>query len=183
MIQVSLWAPECVFVEEWEEKIINSLNNFSNTFPALDVGQLKVYTRNYIFNAEQLAPILNEALFIPIVQQLHIIILTDYNIIPLDHLRVIDHLIFLDSVARSTRRIQILVFDLLTSGSSTLKIPLELIKAGIKVISLVPNSAIQSADAESWAHDAEFRNCEGCNTTIFQSLTSSLKALLPNNLL
>ena len=181
MIQVCLWAPECVFVEEWEEKIINSLNNFSNTFPALDVGQLKVYTRNCIFNAEQLAPILNEALFIPIVQQLHIIILTDYDIIPLDHLRVIDHLIFLDSVARSTRRIQILIFDLLTSGSSTLKIPLELIKAGIKVISLVPNSAIQSADAESWAHDAEFRHCEGCNSTIFQSLTSSLNALLPNN--
>ena len=173
MTQVHLWAPDNVYVDEWEDKLIGCLNDLADTF---ETSPLKTHIRQPTFNAEQLAQVLDEAIFIPVVRQLHIILLTDFDVVPDDHLRLIDHLLLIDAVARSTRRIHVLVFDMINSRSVVQKSPLILLKEGIKTITSVPNSKTQSVDTEWWAHHESFQNCTNCRILIKESLKSILTA-------
>ena len=170
MIQVHLWIPNVVEIADWEEKINACLNDLASSFNNLDLGPLNTHVRYHVFCAEQLKLFLEEALFIPVVRQLHLIVLTDYDVIPLDILRLVDQLTYIDSIARLTRRIQVLVFDILSSVPFLPKITTIEIKEGIKAITNVVNSKIVSCDPESWSHDNSFINCTGCDTLIRVSL-------------
>ena len=170
MIQVHLWIPNVVEVKDWELKINDCLNDLASSFDTLDLGPLNTHVRYHVFCAEQLKFFLEEALFIPVVRQLHIIVLTDYDVIPLDTLRLVDQLTYIDSIARLTRRIQVLVFDVLSSVPFVPKISTVEIKEGIKAITNVVNSKIVSGDPEAWSHDNSFTDCSGCDTLIRVSL-------------
>jgi len=166
MIQVHLWIPNVVEVSDWEHKINACLDDLASSFENLDLGPLNTHVRYHVFSAEQLKLVLEEALFIPVVRQLHVLVLTDYDVIPLDTLRLVDQLTYIDSIARLTRRIQVLVFDILSSAPSIPKVTTAEIKEGIKAISNVANSRIVSGDPEAWSHDNSFANCSGCNALI-----------------
>ena len=170
MIQVHLWTPEVVDISESEQKIVTCLNDLAPSFSSFEIGTLKTHIRRTTFSSENLATQLDEALFIPTIRQLHIIILTDYDVIPLDPMRIIDDLVHIDSVARLTRRIQILVFDNLNTNSPIPKIFPPTIKEGIRTITRVINSKTFSGDAESWPHDNQFQNCSGCDALVRLSL-------------
>jgi hypothetical protein len=180
MIQVHLWIPTTVHIEDWENKINTNLNNLATAFPLLEFGPLQVHARHFIFNAAQLKTQLDEAIFIPVCRQLHIIILTDYDVYPEDPHRVVDELVHIDSIARLTRRIQVLVFDNINTNSSILKnIPTQHIKTGFQTLSSVTNSKISTGNSEDWLHDyrVDFNNCPGCETYIRASITAVLLKL------
>jgi hypothetical protein len=169
MIQVHLWIPNVVEVSDWELKINACLDDLASSFENLDLGPLNTHVRYHVFSAEQLKLALEEALFIPVVRQLHVLVLTDYDVIPLDTLRLVDQLTYIDSIARLTRRIQVLVFDILSPAPSIPKVTGAVtteIKEGIKAISSVVNSRIVSGDPGAWSHDNSFANCSGCNALI-----------------
>lgn len=168
MIQIHLWIPEIVHVEQWEQKINSHLNDLADTFPLLELGPVKTHRRNFIFNATQLKTQIDEAIFIPVCKQLHIIVLTDYDVYPEDPHRVVDELVHIDSIARLTRRIQVLVFDTINSESSTLKVPTQHLKDGFQVLSSVTNSKICCGDSTVYRHEdsVDFANCTGCDIYI-----------------
>lgn len=172
MIQVHLWIPETVHIEEWQQKINVNLNDLVSTFPLLELGPLQIHRRNFIFSAAQLKTQLDEVIFVPVCRQLHIIVLTDYDVYPEDAHRVVDELVHIDSLARLTRRIQVLVFDTINTESSTLKIPTQHLKDGFQTLSSVANSKISCGDSAHWAHDntLDFAACTGCESYIRVSL-------------
>jgi hypothetical protein len=166
MIQVHFWSPKVIDTAQWVNKINISLDALLPAFEHLELGHVQTHFRNSAFSADQLAPMLEEVLFYPIVRQLHIIVLTEYDVLPLDSLRLIDELIHLDSIARLTRRVQILVFDSLTKIPTALKIPTPNIKEGILSVSNVSNTRIFVADTDRFPHDASFDNCSNCDALI-----------------
>ncbi len=180
MIQVHLWIPTTVHIEDWEQKINTNLNNLATAFPLLELGPLQVHPRHFIFSAAQLKTQLDKAIFSPVCRQLHIIIITDYDVYPEDPHQVVDELVHIDSIARLTRRIQVLVFDNINTNSSTLKnIPTQHLKTGFQALSSVTNSKISSGNSEDWLHDnrVDFKNCPGCETYLRISLTAVLLKL------
>jgi hypothetical protein len=179
MIQVHLWIPEVVHIEDWEQKIITHLNDLSTTFPLLELGPLQVHPRSFIFSADQLKTQLDEVIFIPLCKQLHLIVLTDYDVYPEDPHRVVDELVHIDSVARLTRRIQVVVFDTINTDSSTLKTPTQHLKSGFQTLSSVTNSKISANNSEAWSHDhsVDFTDCSGCDAYIRTSLITVLLKL------
>lgn len=179
MIQTHLWIPEIVHIEEWEQKITTNLNDLSNVFPLLELGPLRVHSRNFIFSAGQLKTQLDEVIFIPLCKQLHFIVLTDYDVYPEDPHRIVDELVHIDSVARLTRRIQVAVFDTINTDSSTLKTPTQHLKSGFQTLSSVTNSKISANSSEAWSHDhsVDFADCLGCEAYIRASLITVLLKL------
>ena len=168
MIDIHFWVPRTFPIEDWEQKIQTCLNDLSNTFNLLEIGTLRVHERTQNFSCELLRVQLDEALFVPIVQQLHIIILTYQDIIQLDHCRLIDQIVHIDSIARLTRRIQVLVFDIISSKAENTSA--KEVKEGLQSITSVLNSKIFVGDIEAWLHTPNFSTCAGCDALIRISL-------------
>jgi hypothetical protein len=181
MIQVHLWIPSVVYVEDWKSKIDLCLSELDAICSTIEFGPLKTHVRDDEFCTEQLAEVLDEAMFIPLIRQIHIIVLVDHDILPLDSLRIVDHLVHIDSIARLTRRIQTLVFDLVTPNTFINKISSNIIKEGIQSVSTVMNSKTLCADICGLEHDDHFSQCQNCNKLIEVSLASLLIKVTTDN--
>jgi len=173
MIQLHLWAPTSVDISEWEQKIDECVNDVIPNFGLLEIGPLITHIRQRLFDIQSFGPVLDEALFIPVVRQIHIVILTNYDVIAQDQFRLVDYLSHLDSFARSTRRINIVVFDL-CSPHEFPKLSISELKNGIKDLSTVLNSRTSLLDFIQSEHDAPLLTCTACDFNIKSALSSVL---------
>ena len=177
MSQIHLWAPCVIDVEELENKIMQNLDELTLTFPSLELEPIQTHIRNSPFEARQLSLPLDEVMFIPIVSQIHIIFLTDYDVLPLDHTRIVDEIFHIESIARLTRRIQILVIDSISLDPAVTKTPTAPTKEGLKLMSAIINSRISVGDTHLWPHNPDFQICSGCNLLIRSTLFDLLQKI------
>jgi len=77
MIQVHLWIPSVVYVEDWKSKIDLCLSELDAICSTIEFGPLKTHVRDDEFCTEQLAEVLDEAMFIPLIRQIHITLVFD----------------------------------------------------------------------------------------------------------
>ena len=165
MIQFHFWAPTLIYVTEWEKKLNECLDEVTPNFELLEIGPITTHVHQKPFDVENCGPILDEALFIPLVRQVHIIVLSNQDILPLDQFRIIDHVIHLDSFARSTRRINNIILDLLVPVKKS-KLRVKEIKEAFKDLSTILNSRTAVTDLTQSEHDAPFDLCSICNLNI-----------------
>ena len=165
MIQFHFWAPTIVYVTEWEKKLNECLDEIIPNFKLLECGPIITHVHQKPFDVEICGPILEEALFIPLVRQIHIILLTNQDILNLDQFRILDSVIHLDSFARSTRRINSVILDLLIPVEKS-KLRIKEIKEGFKDLSTLLNTRTAVADLTQSEHDGPFDSCSICNLNI-----------------
>jgi hypothetical protein len=172
MIQIHLWAPTIAYIADWEQKIDECIEEVRSNFPLLEIGPIITHIRQRTFDIQSCGPTLDEALFIPLVRQIHLFIVTDQDIIPLDQFRLLDDFVHLDSFSRSTRRIHNVIFDLLTPDENS-KLKIIEVKKGFKDLSCLLNSRTYTSDFSQSLHDAPFEECNNCNLAI-KSLLSDI---------
>jgi len=181
MIDVHLWVPDVVYTEQWRDKIDYCLDEIAKICIAIEIGSIKTHVRTEVFSTEQLAEVLEEAMFIPVIRQVHIVVLSDLDVLSLDHMRIVDHLVHIDSVARLTRRIQILACDVLSTQSHPPTVHWPIIKQGFQSISTVAGSKLFCVDLGSQQHKQEFIECEECTRAIHAALIVVFIKLINDN--
>ena len=165
MIQIHFWAPTIVYVTEWEKKLNECLDEVVPNFKLLELGPITTYIHRKPFDVEICGPTLDEALFIPFIRQIHIILLTNADILEFDQFRILDSIVHLDSFSRSTRRINNIILDLLTPVINS-KLRIKEIKEGFKDLTTLLNSRTVVSDLTQVEHDAPLDSCSVCNLNL-----------------
>lgn len=171
MIQIHLWIPCLINFSTWQQKLNSCIEEIYSNFRHIEIGPIQIHVRRQVLDINLFATVLEELLFIPLCHQLHCVFLIEQDIIPLDHFRLIDDLIHLDSLSRTSKRAYVLVLDLI-NASARPKLPLSTVKSGIVNITKIPNSRTYSIEMSQESHPYSVENCDNCTLVLCSSLSS-----------
>ncbi len=171
MIQIHLWIPCLINFSTWQQKLNSYIKEIYTNFWHIEIGPIQIHVQRQVLDINLFAAVLEELLFIPLCHQLHCVFLIEQDVIHLDHFRLIDDLIHLDSLSCTSKRAYVLIFDLINTGARP-KIPLATVKSGIVTLTKLPNTRTYSIEMSQESHRYPVENCNNCALVLCGSLSS-----------